>query len=152
MLPLFHWHTCQKEIKIMITSAKNLVQSVTLDPSTFRMPQATDKFKIEIVADNTRQYYLTNQTSKKCYLVTFMVTASGTRTCACTCPDFANIRKHGRQCKHVNVAYHFHVSRMKAAQAASHVKAVDTSVTPAPVKKFSDRHIPDLNYGKITVR
>ncbi len=98
-----------------------------LQPDTFRMPQAADRFKIETVASDIRKYYITNKATGCCYLVTFMVTANNKKLVSCTCPDFAKIRTHGRQCKHINVAYQFHVARMAARAAVETVKAVDTT-------------------------
>jgi hypothetical protein len=117
----------------MIQSAVNNVAFVVINPDVFRFPQKSDHFKIELVADNARQYYITNTSTSSQYLVTFAVAANGNRLAACTCPDFANIRKHGRQCKHINVAYQYHVARCKAKQVAEKVVASATTAPAAAV-------------------
>ncbi len=136
MIFLFYSDTFTgKEKTKMINSAQNKTALVVLNPDVFRFPQKSDRFKIELVKDNARQYYITNLTGGSQYLVTFMVAASGAKLAACTCPDFANIKKHGRQCKHIHVAYNYHVARCKARQVAEQVAAVDTTAAPATTIK-----------------
>ena len=86
--------------------------------STFRFPQAADHFKVKLTTDE-RQYVIINTSHSEPteYFVTFKVTVTGVKLCSCTCADFANIKKHGRQCKHIHVAYNFHISRCKAKAA-----------------------------------
>jgi hypothetical protein len=112
----------RKELSFMTFTPKNtLNMMVEIDPSCFRFPQPSDKFVVKLT-DHFRQYVVVNKGHyhPTSYVVTFMVAAaSGKKLASCTCTDFHYIRNHGRQCKHIHVAYNLHISRMKAAQAAS---------------------------------
>ena len=107
------------------------IMMVSIDTTTFRYPQTTDRFKIKLTTD-ARQYLVINTGHKNATdnVVTFAVSATGTKLASCTCMDFQNIKKHGRQCKHIHVAYNFHIARMKAAQTAEQVKAAQPSLNP----------------------
>lgn len=92
---------------------------VEIDPGTFRFPQPKDHFLVKLTTD-VRQYLVVNDGYRRGTMnyVTFRVSDSGKRLASCTCADYANIKTHGRQCKHIRIAYHFHIARMKQAQKA----------------------------------
>lgn len=86
-----------------------------LDESKMRQPKATDKLRVQLTA-NTRVYVVVNNghAQPTANTVTFGQTADGKRIGHCTCKDFANISKHGQQCKHLRVAGALHLARNKA--------------------------------------
>jgi hypothetical protein len=86
-----------------------------LNESKMRQPQASDKLAVQLTAD-TRVYVVVNNGHKvpTANTVTFGQTADGKRIGHCTCKDFANISKHGMQCKHLRVAAGLHLARNKA--------------------------------------
>lgn len=96
------------------------VMMAPIDPGAFRFPQPKDHFSVKLTTD-ARQYVVVNDGHKHDTLnvVTFKVADSGARLVSCTCHDFAYYRTHGRLCKHSHVAYHFHISRMKAQKAVT---------------------------------
>ena len=111
----------------MVWIAQNTHKMMTvIDPAAFRFPQPKDHFLVKLTTD-ARRYLVVNDGYQRLNgysratmnYVTFKVAESGARLASCTCQDYANIKVHGRQCKHIRVAYHFHISRMKAQHAAT---------------------------------
>jgi hypothetical protein len=112
------------------------IMMVALDTAAFRFPQPADKFTIKLTTD-ARQYVIINKGHKNptTSIVTFAVSSTGTKLASCTCYDFANIKAHSRQCKHIHVAYNYHVARMAARKAAETVAAVE------PAKLYTETAI-----------
>jgi hypothetical protein len=114
-------HCCPKEKNQMIFIANKINRMmVVVDTASFRMPLPEDKFLVKLTTDK-RQYMVVNLSSRPApmYRVQFGITESGVKLAACECEDFKHVHRHGRQCKHIHVAYNLHVARMQAEAAAT---------------------------------
>lgn len=113
----------------MIFKAQDTRKNMALlDPNAFRFPQGGDRFKLHLTTD-LRQYVVVNtgsQYRQQTRWVTFKVVGDK-KLVSCTCPDFAYHRTHLRLCKHIHVAYYFHVSRMNAIKKAEKAAAAVTA-------------------------
>jgi hypothetical protein len=91
-----------------------------LNESKMRHPKATDRLRVQLTSD-ARVYVVVNSGHKVATsnTVTFGQTQHGQRIGHCTCADFANISKHGMQCKHLRVAGGLHLARNKAKVVAA---------------------------------
>lgn len=119
----------------LIPAIETRICMVPVDPDVFRYAQPKDRLAVKLTT-SARQYVVVNSGFNHVTrnIITFKVSSTGIKLASCTCQDFSAIKYHGRQCKHIALAYDMHVVRMASiAKLRERADAATLKYMPEPV-------------------